>query len=89
MQILRKNNHIIYNILEDGFLLLLGIYLLFLAEPSTTWHFDYPFDGERFLLYILAVLSGVKLVFFVCMKRTGGLGDLMPCLTPFSLTIKL
>lgn len=70
------NNKIkIYEVVEMLFLLLLGLYLAFLAEKTTTYSFVYTVNVERYLLIALKITSITKLILFLVMKKQSIITD--------------
>ncbi len=65
----------VYDVVEIVFLTILGLYLAFLAEKTTTYHFEYATDVENFLLNAIKIVTYIKLVVFLWKKRQDILHD--------------
>lgn len=65
----------VYDLVEIVFLAFLGLYLAFLAEKTTMYHFVYKTDVESFLLGALRIVTVIKIVLFLWNKRQGLLHD--------------
>lgn len=67
MNIIKKIK--VYELAECVFFILLGLYLLFLAESTTTFNFEYTTNVEELLLNSLKIVTILKLLLFLWSKR--------------------
>ena len=61
----------VYELVEFVFLALLGLYLLFLAEQTTVFNFEYSTDVETFFISSLKIVTVIKIALFF-IKIKGG-----------------
>ena len=58
-----------YEIVEKFFLIVLGVYLIFLAEESTKFNFEYSINIENYLYNSLCFITIIKEFIFLWAKR--------------------